>query len=506
MVMAVATAAGCAAGPSQNAPTPPGPSPGPPPPTGTGPDAAPAPPPTAPAVGFITSPVNGQVVTTPTTQAQILMTGTYTGTSSNLSVQVLSDPNDLTSWTTVGAAAVVSQSFSATIGPFNNVQWPQGGVLRLRVVDGDGTPLAYEQNNDQNNSGSVVIVGSPGADPTDWQFLMQKPPGTASETQLYYQQINAPARLADFESVNNLTSASAVEAKYFNRNDLGVGRDARCAGTNTGGIACTVRNFGSFGGSESTAVDQLEHGTASSTFAMLYTPPATNPNAVQFLVYDSGGRLATSVRLDSDGDNTSVPQACLNCHGAQATYDAGTHSSTGAALLQFDPLAMDFPTNDSRLTFAAQQTQFFQLDQLVAEAAATPATTELVTGEWVQEGQFNATFIPGAWNTNTHDANLYTQVIAPFCRGCHASVASGGLAFESPSDVTGKAAAIAAEICGAGPNGMPVAQRSASRFFSSSDELDASGNNNSNRLATSARALLLEYLDQPGSCAQGQPQ
>jgi hypothetical protein len=492
---------GCATEKSSHTPAP-APTPTPPPPTPTPDAGTPAP---QPAVGFVTSPTNGEVFTGVTTQIAISVVGTYTGTAPNLSVQVLSDPTDLTSWTVVGAAAVEAESFSATVGPFDNVEWPQGGVLRLRVVDGNGTALAYEDNNDLTGDFTTIVVGSPGQNPTDWQFLTQKPPGTVGETALYYQQINAPATLSDFRTTFAFSGAGVEEARYYNRNDLGIARDAQCTGTTAGGVACLVDNFGSFGGSENNALDNLEHGSPSSTFAIVYTPPATSANAVTFMVYDANGRLADSVQLDTAGNNVSVPQVCLNCHGGQATYDPGSHTATGATLLQFDPLVMDFPTNDSNLTFSTQEASLYQLDQLVAEAAPTAATTQLVQGEWLQEGSFNNTFVPGAWNTNSHDANLYTQVVAPLCRGCHASVASdaAGLTFQTPQDMTNNADKVAAAICGAGPTGMPVAQQTSSLFFTSNDTI--LNNSNVTAQVISARALLLEYLGEPGSCAQGQP-
>jgi cytochrome c553 len=392
----------------------------------------------------------------------------------------------------VGGVSVVGESFTTTVGPFSNLQWPQGGVLRLRVVDGNNVPLPYQQNNDATASKSTIVVGNPGQNPSDWQFLGQKPQGTPAETQIYYQRISAPATLADFQTTYGLTSGTAVEARYYNRNDLGIARDVQCTGTILGGVACLASNFGAFGGAESAALAALEHGSPASTFAMVYTPPATSPNAVAFMVYDASGKLATTAQLDTVGDNSSVPQSCINCHGAQASYDAGTHTATGGALLAFDPLAMDFATDSTNLTFTAQQNALYQLDQLVS-SSATAAQTELIAGEWMQEGSFNPGFVPGAWSGNARDATLYAQVIAPFCRSCHASVAddTAGLSFRTPADLVNNAKKVAGEICGAGPNGMPVAQQTATEFFGGG--------------SASARALLLEYLDEPGSCAEGQP-
>jgi hypothetical protein len=461
------------------------------------------------ASGFVTSPTNGQLFSGNTNEIQINVSGTYTGTAPDLSIQVLGDPTDLTSWMTIGAAAVESQSFATTIEPLNNDIWPAGGVLRLQVIDGNGLALPYEVNNNQANTNTTILVGNPGENPTDWQFLTQKPTGTVEETQLYYQLIGAPATLADFQTefgFDENNNGNGLVAKYFNQNDLGVAEEMHCTGTDTNGVACFVRNFGSFGGDQNTDIRDLEeNGNVNSIFAMVFTPPITNPNSVQFMVYNSDGNLATSAQIDQTGDNTSVPQACINCHGGQSAYDAGTHTATGAMFLQFDPLAMVFDENNSNLSFSSQQTVLAQMDQFAAEAAPTATETQILQGEWTQQQTFNPTFVPGAWNTNSHDANLYTQVIAPFCRSCHASFQddTNGLAFATPADLMTNATGVANEICGSGPNGMPVAEQSSTRFFAS-----ASNNNvfNTSTTLSSARALLLEYTGASGACAQGQPE
>ncbi len=247
---------------------------------------------------------------------------------------------------------------------------------------------------------------------------------------------------------------------------------------------------------------------------MIYNPPITAPNAVQFIVYNGAGNLQDFAQLDAVGNNTAVPQNCLNCHGGQATFNAETFQVNGAQWLQLDPLAMDF-VQAPGITFADQQNAIFQMEQLTQEAAPTTTTKQLLAGEWTNEGGtalFNANFVPGAWNTNQRDANLYQQAIAPFCRGCHSAITdnTAGLTFQTPADFVANSAKVVNEICGAGPSGMPVAQASGTRFFNGvtpgCNEAGCTPETTTN-VQVSARALILEYLAQSATtagCAQGQ--
>jgi hypothetical protein len=481
----------------------------------------PLPPPPASVQGFVTSPLNGQLFQGTTTQTTINVNGTYTGTSNSVSVQIM-DPTNNDQWSNVGAASIQSGTFATTVGPFNALQFPQGGLLAIRVIDGNGAVLPYQLNNDETYSNTALMIGSPGENPTDWNFLTQQPTGTEQETALYYDQIGAPKTLDDFKTEffpdgvpAAGVSGTAATALYYNKGDLAVGRALSCNNTQVGGVACFVAALGSFDGNEDVALNDLENPdnvTPVATVAMVYNPPITNPNAVQFIVYNGQGDLQDFAKLDGFGDNQSVPQNCLNCHGGQATFDAQHFEVTGAQWLQLDPLAMDFNSNERHLLFSEQQNALFAMEQLTTEASPTTTTRELIAGEWTNEGgnaTFNPSFIPAAWDQNQRDANLYQQAIAPFCRGCHASVGSDatGLAFASPQDFVANAQKIVTEVCGAGPNGMPVAQATSTRFFDGispgCNQQGCTPNTIAGQVQMSGRALILEYLGQAGAAAGG---
>ncbi len=149
--------------------------------------------------GFVTSPLNGQLFTGQTSTTVIPVAGTYNGTSGNLNIQI-ADPTNNNQWTTVGAASVQSGAFATEVGPFNQAQFPQGGVLALRVIDDTGGGLPYQFNNDQQSSNVALVVGSPGQNPEDWTFLTQQPLGSQQTTAEYYNVIGAPKTLTDFET------------------------------------------------------------------------------------------------------------------------------------------------------------------------------------------------------------------------------------------------------------------------------------------------------------------
>ena len=439
------------------------------------------------AVGLVTAPVPGTVIPGDTASISIHVAGTYTG-SSQLDVQVLADPTDLTSWTTLQTVtADSSQAFAADVVPVDTAadtgRWPAGGVLRVQVVEDDtGTALPYDAS---DASLTTIAVASPLPLPVNWQFLLEKAAGSAGETQAYYTAINAPATLTDFQTQYGFGGCAVAHASYYNAGDLGIGRDMHCVATATpaGGQACYVTNYGTFGGAEADAISALEAGTTPlATVAMVYTPPITSPNAVAFMVYGATGKLAPQAQLDTVGNNTSIPENCLNCHGGQSTYDTTAHAATGAKWLQFDPNAFDFASADPTLTFAAQSAQIASLDQLAMQAAPTAAETEVISGSWAS-ATFDASFVPTAWSASDHDKTLYAKVLAPYCRECHLSVDSGNLTFQTPDELRQNAAKVVAKVCGDGPTGMPTAEQTATRFF-----------------ASGARALLLEWLGQPGAC------
>lgn len=442
----------------------------------------------------VSEPPHGTVVKGDPVGLSLHVAGVYSDTSTALTVQVLADPNDLNSWTSIGTTQATDASgtgfaFAVDVRPVptaaDSARWPAGGVLRLRVVDDAGVALPRDASSPQD---TVIGLVDATTEPTTWTYLTEKPVGSTDETTAYYTAINAPATLTDFQTQYQLTG-NETTARYFNVGDLGIGRDMHCAATTTpaGGVACWVSNYGTFGGLRSDALAQLlAASTPLATVAMVYTPPLSAPNAVTFMVYGPTGALAPQAQLDTHGDNTSIPQNCLNCHGGRATYDTTTHAAIGARFLPFDPASFAY-LDDPKYTLAAQQGQLHDLDVLVATTSPTDAMLEILGGMWPSGAQFDDTFVPAGWSDTPSDARVYREVVKPYCRSCHTTFDKAGgdpSTFATAAGLRAQGAMAVSKICGAGPHGMPTAQATAAAMYGSS-----------------ARALLLTWLDAPGACA-----
>lgn len=440
--------------------------------------------------GLVSEPAHGTVLVGDPGEISLRVAGVYDTADTELAVQVLADPDDLASWQTIGTARSSSSAgadrfaFSTDVTPGTEAtRWPAGGVLRLRVVDAGGTGLPYDA---ATPADTVLAVVNPATAPAAWTYLTEQPVGSIAETQEYYAAINAPATLDDFIARFGFPG-DATSAVYYNAGDLGIGREMHCRAVGGGGLACYVRNFGVFGGSRTEAIAELEAaGTPLATVAMVYTPPITAPNAVQFMVYGGGGGLITEAQLDSKGNNISIPQNCLNCHGGRSSYNAAANAVLGARFLPFDPAAFGYSARPD-LSFAAQEANFRQLNQLVAAAAPAPAVRDVIDGMFPSGAAYNPAWAPTAWRANASDERVYHAAIAPFCRGCHVSFAANDadpLALADPASIRSAASTLLPLLCGTTARGMPAAEQTALQYFSSS-----------------ARAVLLSWMNVPGACA-----
>ncbi len=483
--------------------------------------------------GIVVAPLHGQVVGGPTATAILRVHGLHREPARDLSIQVLADPADLASWTeiatartsddTVAGAAEPMHPWQADVTPAlaDPARWPQGGVLRLRVVDGNGVALAALPHEapdcvDEHRasgwsdiaaacvaplSDGLVLVSQPPASASEGpRFLDLKGAVTADETQAYYAAIGAPATLDDFRAAFGFGGAREASAVYYNAGDLGIGREMHCtpftaaAGT---GLACYVANYGVFGGDVATAlgdaIDGAESGAHTGSFAtvaMVYRPPSDAPDAVQFMIYGAAGALASEAALDTHEDNVSVPNNCLNCHGGAAAYDPDTHSVTGARFLPFDPGAFHTAALPG-YSLAAQEASFRALNLAIRDAGPTSGVTELVDGFYAGGPAADQRYVPPGWDGSPRERAVYRNAIAPYCRGCHLSqdddAAAAPLGFREAEAFRAQRDEIGRRLCdGAAPPAerMPNAEAAHRRFW-----------------ASPARAYLVDFLALPGPCA-----
>lgn len=488
--------------------------------------------------GVITAPRHGQVITEDTAAISIDIAGYATEPELAVEIQVLATPTDLTSWTTIAQATAAAApatgtesapmyEFSAAASP---ADWALGGVLRMRAIDPDGGVLAVLDHDDETCItgdpatwregistcavvGNGLVLVSPGVTPAEAAvpplYLSRKGANDALETQAYYTAINAPATLAEFITTFGFDGTEST-ASYYNAGDLGIGRQMHCksiAAAGGPGVACYVSNFGEFGGDATLAVDDAvtaaQAGTSDGAFAtvaMVYEPPATSPNSIKFMVYgpDDAGALITQAVLDTRGDNSSIPNNCLNCHGGRATYDAATNAVIDAKFLPFDPASFGYSAI-SGFALADQQESLRQLNALIASTSPTIGIRDQIEGMYASNGglaspgsTFDPEFVPAGWTSSARTAQVYRQVIGPYCRNCHASMSRAGaediLDFGDAALFSAQAANIGRTVCGTPGDGtshaMPNAEVVLGRLWSSP-----------------ARAYLVEYLDLASACA-----
>ena len=235
-------------------------------------------------------------------------------------------------------------------------------------------------------------------------------------------------------------------AYYYNRGDLGIGREMHCIDNldSTQEIACYVKNFAAgddnseftFGESSDIAFTNLHNGHAFATVAMVYQKAVFVPSGfdtVFFLVYNGAGtallnaatldragiayenvfkqppsaaRTAALAALGTPGGNFNnhIPSNCVTCHGGQK-YSAVNHSEAGALFLPFDLDNFDFDSLHPRDSVQTQ-TAFRDLNQIVRRVAVNAQF--LSQGNVINSdvGQSLVTQIDGWYHNSAHSATL----------------------------------------------------------------------------------------------------
>ena len=433
----------------------------------------------------------------------------FTATKSSTDPQYINSDTPLYAWSATGAP--VPANADAVI----KKRWPQGGVARIRAFhigdDGQRELLTtfdevnsncltdgYAAGDDWKTIGTKcaglgdkeIAVVSTSPLPSHFPFLSAKGTSIAA---LYYNTIDAPPNLGSFRQRYGFNSdpGSVITAKYYNDGDLGLGREMNCKsfGTLSGpGIACYVRNFSGYDATNAFA-ENLPEQLASTvlanmisgahdpfaTVAMVYIPPANTTNSVRFIVYGADGNLANNAQLDYAGDNDTIPNNCVACHGIDTTVSTNAlnvNVDGKAEFLPFDPFAYKFSTS-APWRLADQQNAFRKLNQLVKITNPPAATTQLIDGLYAPKSISDSTavatntFMPAAWKPDdTLDGEaLYNGVVKPYCRTCHVSSNTNSLDFNTYEEVKARAAQIRGDVCGT--KRMPHAERVQHKFWQS---------------------------------------
>lgn len=458
-------------------------------------------PPAVERVGLVTTPRHGEQRST----GDVVVEGVYEAAGATIVVERWDATRKqwLTAATTASSAtgepdgSRTLHAFRATID-LDLEAWPPGGLVSLRtVVDGAILPSLDVETETQHciddlstwgeriercttELPTVTLVDTGEPPPVaDHLYLDAKGRITPDQTTAYYQAINAPTTVTAFLTRYGLDSPNVPALTYYNEGDLRTGREIRCNTHSTPqgtGVACTTFNYGIFGSDPAEALDLAVTGRLSGVGAgsfanvsMIYDPPITAPNAVKFIVYNAAGTLLTEAQLDTRGDNASIPNNCINCHGGEASYDPVTRQVRGARFLPFDPSAFVF-SDRATMTRRDQEDPMRTLNQLFLTAAPTDALSEVVRGWYgggaTLRGVADTSVVPVAWR-GASTAATYRNLIATTCRGCHAS-RTDALAFTTPDQLRARSAQIVQSVCekgGDARHAMPSAEASLARFW-----------------------------------------
>jgi hypothetical protein len=243
---------------------------------------------------------------------------------------------------------------------------------------------------------------------------------------------------------NSLLNEPEAVTTYFNRGDLGIGREMHCINNGcTAELACYVMNF--VGGSDGTPLfgDKAEAQAAvekRKPFATVAMVERQNilgfPNSVFFVVYEHIGgdlnntQLGKKAQLDRKAYNTSIPGNCLQCHGINSTYTAhADHEVRRAIFLPFDLDSFEFFSDDrnSALSRVRQEAAFRAQNRMVRSFSRLFQLADarrLIAGWYGDDlfaGTFNGSFVPPEWSGTEQQQQLYQKVYARACRTCHIS-------------------------------------------------------------------------------------
>jgi hypothetical protein len=245
-------------------------------------------------------------------------------------------------------------------------------------------------------------------------------------------------RAAD-ESLATFRQRTGV-VTYYNKNELGLGRELACApfvdttsadGSPLLGLACYVTNYGAFFRDQHTALAQALLGRdARNTVCITWRPGLAPGYEVQFYVYGPDGHRMDWAQLDTFGARAH-PHICMSCHGG--AYDQERHLAKFARFLPLDPNVVVFASEGEApapLTRAGQEERIRSINAATLQTPLTPAQRELIAS--LYDGQVEVpgtvsrtTWAPTGWLSTAPDTEFFDQVVKPYCTTCHLALRNG---------------------------------------------------------------------------------
>ena len=336
---------------------------------------------------------------------------------------------------------------------------------------------------------------------------------TAAYTQAYYAAIdplNERDTLAKYKAKNGFDSGTGTQVTvvFGDQRDLGYGRRMTARQNADGSIAFFVENYlvrAGAGYTYSTLNLDAAIVRDSAHFigvnAIEFSPgPNGGPSFAKFYNFNSvTGQRASEVDLDGRGLK-AMPGPCIGCHGGRGdaltppsangkqlfnlvqNAESRTRGDVEAHLHPFEPDIFGF-VNTPGFTRAEQEAAIKTINKMILCSYPLPAPSTapedqcrrvasrsewqgtnaaLIKSSYGGDGLPNATFhdtyVPEGWVT-AGQSTLYTGLVAPSCRTCHAQRGSGGnsdLDFTSYAKFQGYADRIKAHVLDRG--NMPLAK------------------------------------------------
>jgi hypothetical protein len=227
-------------------------------------------------------------------------------------------------------------------------------------------------------------------------------------------------------------------AVYYNRNELGLGRELGCAefldgqdefGQPRNGVACFVSNYGAHFRDENPSLTLALLGAAPrNTVCITYRPSMPEGYQVQFYTYGPDHTRQEWAQLDTLGPRPH-PHVCMDCHGG--SYDSEKHLARGARFLPLNPNLVVFSADPA--TFRDRATQEEAIRRVNAMALRTPLTDaqrELIDRLYLGLVETPGTpsqpsWAPAAWSASPLDREFYAKVVDPYCSTCHLAIETG---------------------------------------------------------------------------------
>jgi hypothetical protein len=272
----------------------------------------------------------------------------------------------------------------------------------------------------------------------------------AQKTEPYAASVTSPITLEDWkrtfrfplrnegESMEDYRQRAGIVI-YYNRNELGLGRELGCAefpagidksGNPVNGIACYVTNYGyAFRDVRNSLKLAEDGGHPKNTVCIAYLPTMDTGYEVQFFVYGPSGRRQDWAQLDTIGPRAN-PHVCMNCHGG--VYDEQRHLAKFARFLPLDPNVVSFGDagESPAITRLAQEERIRRLN---AYSLRTPITAgqrqmlhELYNGGIEVPGTVSQpTWAPPGWRDTPEHMELFDKVVKQYCITCHLAMEQG---------------------------------------------------------------------------------